>query len=94
MSVEVEGGAVLRIDFIFSVDGTQDRAVLESIIVSRGVELIPEGDYFVTAAAAKLRMREVDAGVDQANDDFGVGNSSVRRFGSVYFFFTVGAGVV
>ena len=84
----------MRIDFIFSVDGTQDRAVLESIIVSRGVELIPEGDYFVTAAAAKLRMREVDAGVDQANDDFGVGNSSVRRFGSVYFFFTVGAGVV
>ena len=94
MSVEVEGGAVLRIDFIFSVDGTQDRAVFESIIVSRGVELIPEGDNFVTAAAAKLRMREVDAGIDQANDDFGVGDSTVRRFGSVYFFFTVGAGVV
>ena len=94
MSVEVDGSAVSRVDFIFIVDGSQYRAVFESVVVSRGVELIPEGDYFVTAAAAKLRMREVDAGVDQANDDFGVGNSSVRRFGSVYFFFTVGAGVV
>lgn len=94
MSVEVDGSAVSRVDFIFIVDGSQYRAVFESIVVSRGVELIPEGDYLVTVAAPKLRMREVDAGIDEANYDFGVGDSAIRRIGSVYFFFTVGAGIV
>ncbi len=94
MSVEVDGSAVSRVDFIFIVDGSQYRAVFESVVVSRGVELIPEGDYLVTVAAAKLRMREIDAGVNEANNDFGVGDCAIRRFGSVYFFFTVGAGIV
>ncbi len=92
MTIDISRATEVAVDLFSVVNRSLHRTIIEDIVVACRVGLVPERDNFGCAVASKLRMVEIDSGIDDANDgSFAVRTDeqgsgySRKRFS--YFFF-------